>query len=230
MDKNQFQLHRGVNGENGVLFIYSTTIFLLLASMLFAIDFVPKQQISEANSDQLLVNSHKVTMGQDGSMTGVGYGYKDAAVFDESNVPTRIRIDSIGLDTPILTPSDTRIDVLDRALLQGAVLYPGSGTLGDVSNMLIFGHSSYLPVVKNKAYRAFNKLHTLSVGEVVHVDSTTHRYTYRVNSVFLKEADQIRVEFTASVPTLTLATCNTFGDKEERWVVTAVLLSKEKIY
>jgi len=137
--------------------------------------------------------------------------------------PVRVRVPSIGVDTTVLTPASTEVDVLDRALLSGAVHYPGSGVAGENANMLIFGHSSYLPVVQNQAYRAFNELSTLQRGDRILVDTVTATYEYRVETVHLADADDAVIYFAASEPTLTLATCNTFGAKQERWVVTAVL-------
>jgi LPXTG-site transpeptidase (sortase) family protein len=145
----------------------------------------------------------------------------------ETAPPTRIVIESIGLDTIITSPLSTDVGVLDRALQSGAVRYPGSGLLGESANMLIFGHSSYLPVVKNKAYQAFNELGKVTRGERITVYSDNHMYTYEVSSVRMAKAEDVSVDFTSSVPTLTLATCNTFGAKEDRWVVTATLVSFE---
>lgn len=144
----------------------------------------------------------------------------------EVPIPTRIRIDTIGVDASIVTPQSTSIEVLDRALLSGAVHYPGSALSGESGNMLIFGHSSYLPVVKNKAFQAFNELGKLKRGAVVDVFSETHHYTYVVDTVTLTLAENAVVPLTASEPTLTLATCNTFGAKQERWVITAHLTGK----
>ncbi len=139
--------------------------------------------------------------------------------------PIRIVIDRIGVDTQVLNPESTDVEVLDRALLSGAVRYPGSGGTGEVANMLIFGHSSNLPVVRNQAFRAFNQLGTLREGDIITVYSNTHKYEYTVRDVRLADAEEVVVYFDAPEPTLTLATCNTFGAKQERWVVTALLTS-----
>jgi LPXTG-site transpeptidase (sortase) family protein len=159
--------------------------------------------------------------------TEVGISINDIQKNPELNVPVRIKIDRIGLDSTILTPASADIDVLDRALLSGAVHYPGSGLLGENANMLLFGHSSYLPVVHNKAFKAFNELGTLKKGDIVIVFSESHKFTYVVDNVLLSDAEDVLVRFDSPKPMLTLATCNTFGAKEERWIVTATLLSKE---
>ena len=72
--------------------------------------------------------------------------------------PVRIVATSIGLDAKIENPDSRDLDVLDRALTRGAVRYPGSALLGEPGNMLLFGHSSYLSVVGNSAYRTFNDI------------------------------------------------------------------------
>lgn len=151
------------------------------------------------------------------------------AIVDTNPVPVRVTIRSIGTDTSITNPVSTDIAALDRALLTGAVRYPGSPDLGAQGNVLIFGHSSYLPVVKNKAYQAFNDLGKLESGDEIVVDSASHRYTYVVTDTRHAKATEVSISFDSDQPTLTLATCNAFGAKEDRFVVTAVLTHVKEI-
>lgn len=138
-----------------------------------------------------------------------------------AGLPVRVTVPSVEIDTVVVTPASTDVTVLDRALMTGAVHYPESATAGEVGNVLIFGHSSYLPVVKNKAYQAFNGLGSVRPGEQVYVYSGSHRYTYVVDEVWLARADEVVISFDAPTRQLTLATCNTFGAKQERWVLRA---------
>ncbi len=191
----------------------SGIVFFSLAVFLYAIDLVPERQTAVA--DQVVDDVQK---------EGLIQQTPDVTPVSK---PTRVIIESIGVDTVVLTPEVADLEVLDTALLSGAVQYPGSPDAGEEGNMLIFGHSSYLPVVKNKAFQAFNKLGTLKPGEEIVVLSDEYRYRYEVKSVRLSRAEDTVIDFTAREPMLTIATCNTFGQKQERWVVTATLVTFE---
>ncbi len=200
-----------------VLFVYTLLTFCILTLFLFAIDFVPELRFEPRTDSDFGTQTSLETSPLDTEVT-----------FPHTpQVPVRITVPSIGLDTNIVTPSSSDINVLDSALLTGAVLYPNSGLLNENTNMLIFGHSSYLPVVKNKAFKAFNELGKVTQGDSIIVYSDTATYTYRVESVELREAEDVVIDFTSLTPRLTLATCNTFGKKQERWVVEATLVTKE---
>ena len=83
-------------------------------------------------------------------------GGEDVEVVAEGELPVRIEIPSIGVRANVSNPNTTGVAALDAELTKGAVRYPGSGVPGEEGNVLIFGHSSYLPVVQNQAYKAFN--------------------------------------------------------------------------
>jgi LPXTG-site transpeptidase (sortase) family protein len=134
--------------------------------------------------------------------------------------PIRIVIDKIGVDSLISNPLSTNVATLDEYLLQGAVRYPGSGLLG-VGNMFLFGHSTGIKVVNNLAYKTFNGLKDLKVGDIIKVYGSSRLYTYRVSSVTLVDDSKALVEFGNNKNMLTLSTCNTFGAKSERYVVEA---------
>ena len=137
--------------------------------------------------------------------------------------PVKIEISAIGLSTTIANPATTGIGTLDALLLKGAVRYPTSAKLGEDGNVVLFGHSSYLPVVKNPAYKAFNDIQKLSVGDRITVYSSGIAYTYAVKSVVKENADddQSAIPLQVSGRVLTLVTCNSFATKSDRFVVTA---------
>jgi LPXTG-site transpeptidase (sortase) family protein len=221
-DKN---IHITLRIQNAfALYVFSS--FLLLTLLLFAIDFVPELQIGQDAE----VFSSMVDEAYADSSLGivVREEAQEQNLVSNPALPVRIKIDTIGLDTAILNPSSNDIEVLDRALLSGAVHYPGSGLLGENANVLLFGHSSYLPVVHNKAFKAFNELNKLRNGDLITVFSENIVYTYKVDDVTLSDAEDTLVTFDSPKPILTLATCNTFGAKQERWIVTASLVSKNK--
>lgn len=139
--------------------------------------------------------------------------------------PERIVIRSIGVDLPVLNPESTDIDVLDAELQKGTVRYPDSARLGEQGNVFIFGHSSGIPVVRNQMYKAFNRLSELKEGDTINVQGGDREYIYRVQTVRLTEADEAMIDLSREGGSrLTLSTCNSFGEKSERWVVEAELV------
>lgn len=199
------------------LVVHTAAVFALITLLLIVTDFVP-EPVTDTEGPTIVVATASAALVP-----------SERTPVPESPVPVRIVIDDIDVDTPVTNPESTDVGVLDRALLTGAVRYPGSGALGTRANVLVFGHSSYLPIVHNKAYQAFNEIQKLDTGSPITVYSDSHRYTYKVVGVRLARAEETLISFEAQEPTLTLATCNTFGAEEERWVLTAVLVDTEPI-
>lgn len=125
------------------------------------------------------------------------------------------------MDVTIKNPTQTSVAVLDEALLSGAVRYPTSAKLNEKGTVLLFGHSSYLPVIHNQAYKAFKGIQNLRTGETVSVYSATTEYRYSVEKVTIANADSDVVELRKDGKYLTLVTCDTFAKKSDRFVVTA---------
>jgi len=146
-----------------------------------------------------------------------------------SELPTRIEIPKIGLAATIANPTTTVIEALDRQLLKGAVRYPTSAKLGETGNVVLFGHSSYLPVVGNQAYKTFNGIQKLMAGDTVTVYSAGAAYTYRVRSVAKESASDAEIELSVTGRVLTLATCNSFGAKTDRFIVVADFVESHSI-
>lgn len=136
--------------------------------------------------------------------------------------PDRIKIDKIGIDSIINQPNSADVSVLDQSLLSGAVHYPGSGSI-ERGNIFVFGHSTNWKVVQNQAYKTFNGLEKLSKGDQIQIEANGNIYLYKVTNVMLVNEDDALVSFDSSRKLLTLSTCNTFGQKQERWVVEAEL-------
>jgi LPXTG-site transpeptidase (sortase) family protein len=145
------------------------------------------------------------------------------------SLPERVVIDEISVDVLINNPQSRSIDVLDDSLLTGAVRYPSSGLLGEKTNILLFGHSSNLPVVRNTNFRAFNKLNKLEQGDRISVYSLTHEFIYEVRSVEEADAQNALVVFESNKREITLSTCNTFGNLDDRFVVRADLIDVREI-
>ena len=138
-----------------------------------------------------------------------------------AEVPVRIVAESIGMDVKVNNPTQSDIETLDKALLTGAVRYPDSALLGQSGTVLIFGHSSYVPVIYNQAYKAFNGIQHLKAGDTVRVYSGSAEHRYRVTGVRLADASEDVVELRSDGTYLTLVTCDSFGRKTDRFVITA---------
>jgi LPXTG-site transpeptidase (sortase) family protein len=136
-------------------------------------------------------------------------------------LPVSISIPSIKLETTIANPTTTNVATLDAALHNGAVRYPTSGKLGAEGNVIVFGHSSYLPVVNNSAYKAFNGIQNLKTGDSITVKGATRAYVYSVVNVVSANAGKDGIPLTATGSVLTLATCDSFGTPSDRFIVTA---------
>lgn len=148
---------------------------------------------------------------------------------EEGEVPLRIEIPKLGIRTLVSNPNSTDINVLDAALTKGAVRYPSSGVAGEEGNLLIFGHSSQLPVVQNQAYKAFNDIQNLKAGDVIFVLGKENAYVYAVESVEEATTESDAIPLAVDGAKLTLATCNNFGSKEDRFIVVANLVKVEAL-
>ncbi len=154
-------------------------------------------------------------------------GTSTAPVFTGES-PTHITISKIGVDATVANPTTTNVDELDNYLTHGAVRYPGSGLLAD-GNVYIFGHSTNWSIVHNQAYKTFDDLDKLSAGDEIDVTGQDKVYVYKVTSVKLADDNEIWVDFSGTKPELTISTCNTFGKKQQRYVVTADYVSSSPI-
>ncbi len=143
----------------------------------------------------------------------------------EGESPLGIEIPSVGVKANVVNPTATDIPTLDEALLKGAVRYPSSAKLGEEGNVLLFGHSSYLPVVHNQSFKAFNEIAKLEAGQPIVVYSEGRRYVYVVETVRAADVENDAIPLTRDGSLLTLVTCNSFGDKNDRYIVTASLVS-----
>ena len=124
-------------------------VFLGSVLLLATFDLLPETPPAEvavaASSPNVIVNASKVV--------------------EVVEAPMRIEIPSINLSATISNPSTVDIVTLDRALLSGVVRYPTSAKLGELGNVVLFGHSSYLPIVGNQAYKTFNGIQKLVAGD-----------------------------------------------------------------
>lgn len=136
-------------------------------------------------------------------------------------LPTHIVIAKLGIDLPVQNPTTTDVQALDNILASAVVRYPQSGALNSTTNVLIFGHSSYLPVVHNKLYKAFNGIQNLNYGDEIKVQSGDTTYVYKVFNVRKASAEDDEIALQTGKRQITLLTCDSFGKKSDRFVVEA---------
>ena len=138
-------------------------------------------------------------------------------------LPARILIPSVGIDLPVQNPTTHDVDALDALLVNGPARYVDSAKLGSPGNLLIFAHSSHLPIVHNQMFRAFNQIPNLVAGDsitIVGVDGKD--YLYSVTSVRKADASDTTIDLSAAAGTkLTLVTCDTLTGKSARFVLEA---------
>ncbi|MHB1162934.1 MAG: sortase [Minisyncoccota bacterium] len=148
----------------------------------------------------------------------------------KSEDPMKIEIPTINLSATIANPTTTDANVLDEYLLKGAVRYPTSARLGETGNVVLFGHSSYLPIVGNQAYKTFNGIQKLVAGDEIVVYSADAVYTYRVRSVTKESAaSDAGIPLSVTGRVLTLSTCDSFGEKTDRFVVVADFVESQSV-
>lgn len=143
--------------------------------------------------------------------------------------PVRLSIPAINLSVTVADPTTTNVAALDALLLRGAVRYPTSALLGENGNVVIFGHSSYLPIVGNPAYKTFDGIQKLAKGDTITVYSARAAYIYSVATVAKENATAAAIPLSVSGQVLTLSTCDSFGSKSDRFIVTANLVESHPL-
>jgi len=176
-------------------------IFAVSFTVLYVLNFVP----SEIQNEDITTVPFNIA-----STTTVGK--------KQVELPIKITIDKIGVDSIIQNPDTTNIYTLDDLLLHGAVRYPGSGVPGE-GNMFLFGHSTSFKIVHNKAYQTFDNLKDLKAGDIITVYSTTKKYNYAVTGVSLVHSQDAVIDIGSKKNMITLSSCNTLGAKEDRYLV-----------
>lgn len=205
----------------GVFFV----VMLFGYGVLYYIDFVPE---TPAEASEPAASRESVTSAAAPAAADEAPALPAEAAGDP--YPVAIVIDRLDREVAVLNPAASNVATLDAALLKGAVRHPDSADLNDPDgNILILGHSSYLKTVFNKNYQAFNGIQNLTWGDTIRLRSNDTEYVYQVDRVYQDKASNITIPTRSDQPKLTLTTCNTFGTKEDRFVVEATLVSKKAL-
>jgi LPXTG-site transpeptidase (sortase) family protein len=250
------ELYHDISGNKLRFFLSFFVIVLLSYSVLFAIDFIPEPISAESKAKAsalsevkasvksiinringgLVVENNSDNVAEEPAKTGtmrvVIPEEKEAPVVNV-NVdpnPKKIIFDSLDNKTvTVLNPTSRAIADLDEALLSGVVRHPDSADFVNTGNIFILGHSSYLPTVFNKNFQAFNEIQSLTWGDTIRLQSGDTEYVYQVDRVYKASANTLEVPNSRGTAKLTLATCNSFGSKDDRFIVEASLVSQRAL-
>ena len=227
-------------GQGGFIFWF-VVIFLSTLAILAGLGFLPSELQEEASGNNFVEEGRRILNETLGAETEAQIQAQAKPQTEANNqaqasttnnggnayglLPQRLVIPAIGVDAKIYSPTSTSTKALDYELTKGPVRYPGSGTVG-YGNMFIFGHSTGWSVVQNKAYKVFNQIKTLQKGDIIYVDaapdsSGVKTYEYRVREVTEVNKNDTQINFDTANNMLTLSTCDSFGARSDRFVVTA---------
>lgn len=216
-------IHRSVEPQNKppfAVFVAATIVIFVLSLSAFAsIGFVP--DYIDGTAPHAEATAIDTTVSAPVSLSNE----HSAEVSASAEFPTRLVIPSIELDLAVQNPATQNIDALDALLVNGPARYSGSAQLGEIGTMIIFAHSSRLPIVHNQMYKAFNRVSELTAGDTIIVESDTKKYLYRVDTLSKADATDTRIDMSAALGTrLVLVTCDTLTGKSARFVLEAQLI------
>jgi len=196
-------------------FLTFFVVFLVSYLVLVAIDFIP-EPVTDTDEEEVATDVEVV------EEAPAAAEILPSTIEEPVSLPTAISIPRLEKVIPVLNPTSRSIADLDAALLNGVVRHPDSALVGQTGNVFILGHSSYLPNVLNRHFQAFNGIQTLEWGDTIEVVTDTGVYIYRVEKVYQAQASDLTVPIAVSEKKLTLATCNSFGSVDDRYIVEAV--------
>jgi LPXTG-site transpeptidase (sortase) family protein len=214
--QNKIKIFLKVIEDNKLSFIGIFTItFTLSFAFLYVLGLIPNElrfinQETYASAYDSSANASKTNIDSPSAIH----------LSSEERIPRKIIINKTETVLNIQNPKNTNMETLDSLLKNGVVHYPGSGDLSK-GNIFIFGHSTRLSVVNNQAYKAFNDLNKVNIGDTVLVQSKNREYEYKINKKYVANQNDALVEFNSPKKMLTLSTCDSFVSKESRLVVTA---------
>jgi len=216
-------------------FVVFTGTYLLLV----AVDALPEapiqdgQEQAQASSAADDVSAQEVDASQEAvnqsNSQPTQENSQPALAVTSAEMPLSISIAKLDKTIDVLNPISRTIADLDTALLDGVVRHPDYATLAQEGNVFILGHSSYLPNVFNKNFQAFNGIQDLQWGDIIEVTSADTVYEYRVEKVYRARAQDVTVPIADTGNMLTLATCNSFGSVDDRYIVEAKQIDKRAI-
>jgi sortase A len=146
------------------------------------------------------------------------------AVTDPDSISYRLRIEQIGVDSPIVLNVDgadkkTYFDSLEK----GVAHMKGSTPPGDEGNIVIFGHSSKPDGYKGEYGEAFAKLNDLEIGDSIKIINTKTKDELNFSVIekkIIQESDLSVIQPTQRA-LLTILTCWPIETHEKRLLIIA---------
>ncbi|MGE5393078.1 MAG: sortase [Candidatus Saccharibacteria bacterium] len=100
----------------------------------------------------------------------------------------RLLIPALGIDAPILYPTEASEQTFQQHLQNGVVHYPGTAGPGQLGNVYIFGHSSDYLWAKGDYKNVFAVLPRIKVGDrVILTDGNGREFVYKVSETMVAE-------------------------------------------
>ena len=190
-------------------------VFLATYAVLACVDFLPEPVTPKASEKEVILNNQSTQESAEKNDKKTN--------FIGNILPEKITFDTLDRSITVFNPTSREATDLDNALLNGVVRHPDSATLGQNGTVFILGHSSYLPKVVNENFQAFNGIQDLKWGDVIKVEGGDEVYIYRVEKVYKAKATDTTVPIAGDSQRLVLATCNSFGSIDDRYIVEAEL-------
>ncbi len=200
-------------------------IFLLSYGLLAWFDLLPEPVAPKAPEVEQTQLAETGLIESPDSVLATSTVETPAPVIDQGPLlPNKLVIDRFERTIEVLNPESNLVADLDAALLHGAVRHPDSATMDREGSVFILAHSSYLPSVLNKNFQAFNGIQNLKFGDTVRLEAEGFEYVYRVDKVYKAKAEDATIAIAGNTKRLILATCNSFGSKDDRYIVEAELV------
>jgi len=147
----------------------------------------------------------------------------------------RILVPSIGLDVPIviptdMSPKDFAKGNFEKELNEWIVKYPTTPEPGQEGNALLFGHSSYEVWKTNPYGMIFKDIPKLKDGMLIQVLRKGNLYEYKVVDLFVVPPKQVNAQYMTYQNIwgsyITLMWCYPLGTDNKRIMVVAKLIEK----
>lgn len=140
---------------------------------------------------------------------------------------TAPRIESYTISIPKIDIENAYVSTQDYEVDKHLINYGGTAIPPEKGNAVVFGHSTLPTLYRKNDYKTiFARLHTLKVGDEVHVKASGKDYVYEVTSMDVVDPNDFRPlsqRYDGSY--LTLITCTPPGTIWQRLIVKAKLVS-----
>jgi LPXTG-site transpeptidase (sortase) family protein len=213
-----------LNFKKGLFLYVFFVTFLLSYAFLAWVDFLPEPVTAKSvNLESVATQLENDIKSSDLDAVATSTGELSVVL------PEKITFNTMNRSVSVSNPTSRKVADLDKALLSGVVRHPDSAALGQAGTVFILGHSSYLPKVINSNFQAFNGIQNLKWGDTVSLEADSKIYIYRVDRVYKAKATDTTVPIAGQEKRLILATCNSFGSTDDRFIVEADFLEVKVI-